>query len=65
MSEFGFDDGVGLETSAKTSCGVTTPAPPMTPQLFNNARREKSFDIEVNLTSGPSAHCLVFPNCRL
>jgi hypothetical protein len=60
-SESVFGDGVGLETSAKTSCGATTPAPTMRPQLFNSSRRVKSLDIEVNLTSGLCGHCLVFP----
>ena len=52
MSDSVFDDGVGLETPAKTSCGATTPAPTMRPQLFDSSRRVKSFDIELNLTAG-------------
>jgi hypothetical protein len=64
MSDSVLDDSVGLETSAKTSWGATTPAPTMRPALFNSSRRVKSFDIEVNLTSEPCRHCLVCPNCR-
>ena len=65
ISESVFDEGVDLETSAKTSCGATAPAPTIRPQLFNSSRRVKSFDIEVNLTAGPCGHCLVFGVCSL
>src|SRR5258708_35221096 len=44
-----FDDGVGLETSARTSRGTSIPVPRIMPELFNSSRRVKSFDINANL----------------